>query len=233
DPVTGEPCGLVNIPGGQYTVTKDVDPEDGSTVVAGQELTYSITFDSTGSAPADIVSWTDDLSGVLDDAELIVAPVSSDPGMLEVTEVEDGQFSVSGLLPNGESATVSYTVRVLPDGERGDHTLGNVVFPTNTPPGDGDVCDEDDPLCTVNYVPEIVDAKSVDPDSGSTVVSGDELQYTLTFTNNGAAAGDVDRVDDLTHLLDDADVTVQPSASDDALVVSEIEDGRFSIVGEL
>jgi len=234
DPVTGEPCGFVQIPGGQYNVTKDVDPEDGSTVVAGQELTYTITFNSTGTAPADIESWTDDLSSVLDDAEIISAPAASNPDVLTVSEIEDGQFSVSGeSVPQGESFTVSYTVRVLPDGERGDNTLGNVVFPENTPPGEDEVCEDDDPLCTVNYVPEIIDSKSVNPEDGSTVQPGAELTYTLEFENIGTGAGSVDRVDDLTHVLDDADVTVAPVASNEALAVSEIEDNRFSITGDL
>src|SRR5690606_36708799 len=91
--------------------------------------------------------------------------------------------------------------------------------------------DED---CTVNYVGELVDSKSVDPAKGSTVAAGDELTYTLTFRNNGEGTVQVDRVDDLTHILDDAAVTTAPAvATGSGLTVSAIADGRFSITGEL
>lgn len=229
DPVTGEPCGLVNIPAGQFDVVKNVNPADGSTVLPGQEMTYTITFNSTGRIPANIGTWVDDLSGVLDDAEIVSAPTSAN---LTVSPIDgEGRFDVSGTIPQGQSYTVTYTVRVLADAERGDNTLGNFVFPDG---GDPPVtCEDGDPLCTVNFVPEIVDAKSVDPATNTSVKSGQELTYTLTFTNNGTGAGPVARVDDLTHVLDDADVIGAPASSNAALTVSGIVNGRFSIAGEL
>ncbi|WP_114558938.1 DUF7927 domain-containing protein [Desertihabitans aurantiacus] len=233
DPETGLPCAFVTVPGGRLVVTKDVSPADGSTVAAGAELTYTITFDSTGSAPAEVDGWRDSLAGVLDDAEVTSGPTASDEA-LSVSEIADGVFSVDGVVPNGEAYTVSYTVTVLPDGERGDNTLANFVVPPGeeVPPPDT-VCETGNPLCTGNLISEIVDAKSVAPESGTTVVSGEEVTYTLTFENIGTGAGSVDRVDDLTHVLDDADVTVAPTVSDEALSVSEIADNRISITGEL
>ncbi|WP_114558731.1 DUF7927 domain-containing protein [Desertihabitans aurantiacus] len=231
DPETGLPCALVTLPAVLLDVTKDVSPADGSTVLAGQELTYTITFDSIGTAPAPVEGWRDYLAGTLDDAEIVDAPVASDEA-LTVSDIADGEFSVDGVVPAGEAYTVTYTVRVLPDADRGDNLLGNFVLPPGVtePPTE---CLENDPHCTTNFVPEVVDSKSVDPAKGATVVPGQEVTYTLTFSNEGTGAGSVDRVDDLTHLLDDADVTVVPTPSDPALSVSEIADGRFSITGEL
>jgi hypothetical protein len=86
--------------------------------------------------------------------------------------------------------------------------------------------------CTEHPIPEIVDTKSVDPASGTPVVPGQELTYTLTFTNTGRATGTVDKTDDLSHVLDDATVTSEPAASDDAFTVSRDGD-RIRITGEL
>ncbi|MCB8775852.1 hypothetical protein LJD49_29470, partial [Escherichia coli] len=80
---------------------------------------------------------------------------------------------------------------VKPDGQRGDNVLGNfLVNPGEEPPT---TCEPGNPDCTVNPVPQVEDSKSVDPASNTTVVAGQELTYTLTFKNTGAAAGTVDR----------------------------------------
>ena len=82
-------------------------------------------------------------------------------------------------------------------------------------------------------LPEIVDSKSSDPMSGATVQPGDVITYTLMFRNDGTAAGLVDSVDDLTHVLDDADLTSPPVASDAALTAADVQDGRFGVSGTL
>ncbi|WP_345216493.1 hypothetical protein [Georgenia halophila] len=233
DPVTGESCGRVEIPAALLDVAKSVNPEKGTAVTTGEQLTYTITFSNSGEASAPVDGWVDDLTPVLDDAQVVSQPASAD---LTVSEIADGRFTVDGSVPAGESYTVTYVVEVLPDGERGDDVLANFVFPEDEVPDDPpdpQDCADDDPLCTYNPVPEIVDSKSVDPESGTTVQAGQELTYTLTFSNTGAGEGEVDRVDDLTHLLDDAEVISVPSASDDALSVSEVADGRYSITGTL
>lgn len=207
---------------------KSSDPESGSTVTAGQDLTYTLTFTNSGEA-AGAVDHIDDLSGVLDDADLIGELVVSD-GSLGVANLGDGQLAVMGGLDAGQSVTVTYTVTVKADGDRGDNLLGNFLVPTGEePPAE---CVADNPNCTENLISELVDTKSVDLDPKTPSVAGQELTYTLTFTNQGTGAGQVDRVDDLTHVVDDATVTGEPVASDAALAVSR--DGkRISVVGEL
>lgn len=231
DPQTGEPCGRIVIPAADLQVTKSVDPDSGTTVEAGDTLDYTITFSNDGTAAADVDGWTDDLTGVQDDAEITSAPAASNDD-LTVSELSDGRFTVDGTVPAGQSYTVTYSVAVQPDGERGDNVLDNFVLEPgeDTPPTD---CADSNPLCTTNPVPEIDVVKSVDPQDGSTVTSGQQLTYTLTFTNSGAAAGKVNKVDDLSQLLDDAKITKAPQASDDALSVSAIKKQQFAVTGTL
>jgi fimbrial isopeptide formation D2 family protein len=230
DCVDGEDCTYNPVP--DIIDSKSVDPASGTTAQPGQTLTYTLTFENIGEAEG-AVNRVDDLTHVLDDADVTGAPVASDPA-LSVSEIEESRFAITGRLAPGQTATVTYAVTVKAADELGDSQLANFLLdndPTVPTPEPEDCVDGED--CTYNPVPNIVDSKSVNPASSTSVRAGETLTYTLTFENNGAAAGAVDRVDDLTHVLDDADVTAAPAASDPALAVSEIADGRFSIAGEL
>ena len=229
DPVTGEPCATVEVPAGKLQVSKSVNPEDGSTVIAGQELTYTLTFENTGQGTATVTDWTDTLAGVLDDADLINGPASSSDALTATLDSDTGTIAISGSIPAASTATITYTVQVRADDARSNDTLNNFLF-QGEPPTDP-TCVSGDPLCTENFIPRITDSKSVDPATGTTVQPGQQLTYTLTFTNDGTGAGSVDRVDDLTHVLDDANVTTQPRSSDPGLTVSEIANQRFAITG--
>jgi fimbrial isopeptide formation D2 family protein/uncharacterized repeat protein (TIGR01451 family) len=214
-------CTVTPLPALQ--VSKSVDPKSGTTVTAGQVLTYTLTFDnSTGKADAPVTGWKDDLSKVLDDAAVTTQPAS---GMdsLDVSDIENRAFTVGGTVPAGEAGTVTYKVTVKADGARGDNNLGNAL-------SDGGPCAPG--LCTENPVPEVVSSKTVDPKSGTEVTPGQVLTYTLTFTNKGKAAGDVDKTDDLTKVVDDATVTKQPTVSDKALESTKVADG-YQITGTL
>lgn len=223
----GDPeCTSTPLP--NISVDKNVDPESGSTVVAGQEITYTLEFVNTGNAPGP-VDFTDLLDGVLDDAAIISDPVAVS-GELEVSPITDEQFTVTGVLDAGATESVTYTAQVLPDGERGDNMLGNFVVPTGTEPPTE--CSDANPHCTGHFVPQIDSWKTVDPVSDTPVVAGQELTYTLHFENTGAATGIVDKVDDLTHVIDDAEIESEPIASDDAWTV-ERDGAQISITGDL
>ncbi|WP_162321429.1 DUF7927 domain-containing protein [Nesterenkonia haasae] len=210
-------------------VEKSSDPESGSELAAGEDVTYTLSFTNTGEDVGS-VDFTDDLEGVLDDASVTDSPVSSDPEALAVTSGADGLVRVTGNLEAGQTVTVSYTVTVNDDGDRGDNVLGNVVAKT----GDEDPdCDDEYVSCTAHVLGELESWKSVDPASGSTLMAGDEATYTLHFENTGEAPVGVSHDDVLTDVLDDAEVTSAPEASSDLLSVSEISDDRFTVTGEL
>lgn len=217
-----EVCAETSILLPDVTFAKSSDPDSGADVVAGQVITYTLTYTNDGQA-AGVVDSVDDLTELLDDGDITAEPVSSSDAVT-ATLLPDS-IRVVGPIEPGETVTVIYEVTVKPDGERGDHELINVLVPDNP---------NEPPVPPVDHrTPELVDWKSVDPASGTTVQPGAEVVYTLHFRNDGAAPAEVDREDVLTGVLDDATITVDPVASDDALSTSSIEDERFAITGAL
>jgi fimbrial isopeptide formation D2 family protein/uncharacterized repeat protein (TIGR01451 family) len=199
---------------------KTSDPTSGTTVAPGATVTYTLHFTNTGTASG-TVNREDALDGVLDDADVTTQPASSDAA-LEASDIEDGRFAVTGTLAPGQTATVTYTVTVRADGARGDDQLANfLVGPGEEPPTECVVTDPERPDCTVNYVSNIVAAKSSDPKSGSDVKQGQNITYTLTFTNvsaNASAADSpVEYTDHMADVLDDATLTGGPTTSTTAL----------------
>ena len=199
-------------------VSKSAGPASGESVIAGQEVTYTLTFDnSTGKAPAE-VTHVDDLSDVLDDAELVAGPVVDPAGALVgVIDEATGLFPISGSIAAGAKATVSYTVKVKADGDRGNEQLANFLFEEGVEPPT--TCEPGDDLCTTHPAEsaDVSVKKSSDPETGTEVVAGQAVKYTLTFTNTGTAPGDVDYTDNLSDVLDDAGITAQPASSDASL----------------
>lgn len=194
---------------GDLVVTKSVNPPTGSTVKAGAPLTYTVTFTNQGTAAVP-VSQVDDMADVLDDAEMKTQP-SLDNVALTVSGPVNDQYTVSGSLPAGATAKMTYTVEVKPDGQRRNNTLANYVVPEGTPPPP--TCEPTNATCTVNFVSDVVVSKSSNPQSGSSVVAGDQVTYTLTFENRGSGPGKVDSEDDLSEVLDDARLTAGPTVA--------------------
>lgn len=204
--------------------SKSSDPESGSTVAEGQTVAYTLTFSNTG-AGAGGVDYTDDLSGVFDDATLASGPEVSD-GALTAALNSDGTIVVTGELAAGQTVTVTYTVTVNADGQRGDNRLGNVLAKTGTEDPD---CGDMGVSCTTHPVPLLDSWKQVEANE-SPVAEGTVLTYTLFFENTGEAPAVVGEVDDLTHVTDDADVTTEPSSD----VLNVTRDGnRIVITGEV
>ncbi|RWZ46121.1 DUF11 domain-containing protein, partial [Labedella phragmitis] len=218
-------CTVTDLP--RVTSSKSVDPASGTSVDAGDVLTYTLTFTNDGLAVGP-VDFTDYLARVLDDAAVTVSPVSSDDALSPVLGTDS--LVVTGSLAAGQTVTVTYAVTVSPDGSRGDNHLGNFLRETDdVPPTVDEECASDDPNCTSNPVGEIDSWKTVEA-SESPVAEGTVLTYTLHFENIGQGAGTVNEVDDLTHVLDDADVTTEPSSG----VLSVVRDGaRIAVTGSL
>lgn len=210
------------VPG--LAATKSSNPASGSNVSAGQQVIYTLTYTNTGDAPANVDS-TDDLSDVLDDADVSAEP-ASDVNTV-IPKRDKNSLRISGALAPGATAKVTYTVTVRADGARGDNLLDNVLTPD-----DPDVCQPRN-CATSHKVGELEMSKSSDPASESEVAEGDKITYTLRFANTGKAPVAVDAEDALSGVLDDAKLVDAPKASDAALTVGKVVDGRFSITGTL
>ncbi|MBY6204951.1 DUF7507 domain-containing protein, partial [Halomonas denitrificans] len=160
----------------QIGVTKTSDPVSGSTVEAGDTITYTLTLNvANGPTTADVV-----LSDTLD-ADLTGFQV-----------VSAGAFAIAGSNPYSftlaaGAATGSYTVVYSADvSASASGSVGNSVVVT----GDGGDPDPECTSCTTNHPvadPAVVVVKSADPASGIDVTAGQTITYTLTATISAAA----------------------------------------------
>ncbi len=211
-------------------VSKSVVPASTTPVAEGQILTYTLTFsNAAGKAPA-TVNHTDDLTKVLDDATVTTPPALATGTGLVVSSISGGKFTITGAVPAGTTATVTFAVRVnTPD--TGDHQLDNFLVPTGTTPPA--TCLPSNPTCTTNPVPALVVTKTAVPASTTSVNEGDTVTYTLTFSNAaGKAPATVNHTDNLTKVLDDATVTTPPATSS-GLTIGPITGGTFTVTGTL
>jgi uncharacterized repeat protein (TIGR01451 family)/fimbrial isopeptide formation D2 family protein len=155
----------------EIVVTKGANPAPGSTVAPGDLITYTLTVSIANSNTSQDLTLADTLGKGLD--------------FVEITDA--GGFDCSGeltcVLRAGADATkdhvVTYTARVA---DTATSTVGNTVLASNDPGGDPDPqC----ATCTTEHkiVPtETTVTKTANPVSGSTVLPGDTITYTLTVT---------------------------------------------------
>jgi LPXTG-motif cell wall-anchored protein len=133
-------------PVSDITMTKTVDPADGSTVTAGDSLTYTLTFTNMGEGSGRVDA-DDTVSGVVDDATWERGPQVSDSSLRAVRQ--GGMLHVTGLLEGGQTVTVAYTVKVKDYADQGDHQLLNFLGPGGVR---DETCGPGDPLCTHNAI---------------------------------------------------------------------------------
>ena len=189
-------CRTVSVPGSALRHHKSVNPASGTSVDAGQVLTYTLTFENVGSAAA-VVDATDDLSDVLDDAQLVGAPVA---GAGLTATVVGTDLEITGNVAAGQTRTVTYQVQVRPWAAQVNHLLVNVLA---CEPGEPAPCA---PEMTTNPVRHLALTKTSNATADSK--PGDLVTYTVTATNDGpgdwTAVDPATLVDDLTGVLDDA-----------------------------
>ncbi|MFE5644075.1 isopeptide-forming domain-containing fimbrial protein, partial [Rhodococcus sp. NPDC056516] len=235
DPAT-QLCTTHPVVSPKIAVVKSSDPVSGSNVVAGQDIKYTLTFSNTGNGAGE-VAYFDDLRGLLDDADLVAGSLSAQDPLAAAMVGSDG-FSVTGTLGAGETKTVTYTAKVKADADRvaanADNTVLNFVVPGTTPPVDPpEVCDPATQLCTTHPVvsPKIAVVKSSDPVSGSNVIAGQDIKYTLTFSNTGNGAGEVAYFDDLRQVVDKG--ALSGLSADAPLAATMVGSDGFSVTGTL
>ncbi|WP_143547528.1 isopeptide-forming domain-containing fimbrial protein [Rhodococcus sp. ACPA4] len=222
----------VKVPG--FTVAKTADPVSGTNVAAGQTITYSVTGANTGNTTLDPVVLTDDLSKVLDNAVLVDGSLKATVDGVDATAptLEGTTLSWTGALEAGKSVVLTYQVKIN-DGVAGGVLINNKVTGTAKPPTGPEITPP--PVTTEHPVvsPKIAVVKSSDPASGSNVVAGQDIKYTLTFTNTGNGAGEVAHFDDLRGLLDDADLVAGSLTADAPLTAAMVGADGFSVTGTL
>ncbi|MEV6104418.1 GEVED domain-containing protein [Streptomyces sp. NPDC051940] len=181
------------------TVAKTADKAD---AVPGATVTYTVLVTNTGEADYPGATFSDDLSGVLDDA-VYNGDASATIGE---TEYAAPTLTWTGDVPAAGTAEITYSVTVK-DPATGDKKLTNaVVGGTNCPAG------STDPACR-----PVVPVKSLDvvkTADRTDAVPGDTVNYTITVTNTGEAAypGAV-VTDDLSGVIDDATYNGDASAT--------------------
>lgn len=197
---SADPDCEVVVPVRALEVTKTVDRSE---VVPGQVVTYTIAVKNIGTVdyPAPSASFTDDLSGVLDDAGYDAGSASATSGTVSYAAPV---LSWSGGLAVGATATITYSVTVN-DPDTGDVHLGNAVV---TPAGSGGNCapGSTDPVCRADVPgPDLHLTKSV---SSAVASPGQKVTYTVRLQNTGdgdfTAAHPASFTDDLSAVLDDA-----------------------------
>ncbi|MDR1513270.1 MAG: hypothetical protein LBS56_07310 [Propionibacteriaceae bacterium] len=204
-----------------------------------EPVDYRIELASVGTAPV-AVDHVDVTRWIWDDAAVTSAPVSDNAHVRVVYDPLVLATTLTGSLAAGETAAITYQVKVKPHAGRGDHRLVNVVLPRDpADPNRPELPQDDVPncallapgACTDTPVQDYRVEKSVDVETTS---PGELVQYTLTFTNQGSVPADINVVDHLAGVLDDADLSGQPVADTDALAVAfDSATQMISVVGAI
>lgn len=183
----------------ELTFDKSSDPTPGTAVKPGDEITYAVTIENTGTVVSEDGLVTDDMADVLDKATLVAPPaVTCAPVANSCGEVlfmsGDTEFSWQSTpavpMDVGTTATVTYTV-IIDDDATG--TVGNLLV---------------EPDVRVEH-PIIEWSKTNDVGAGVLVGPGDTVVYTISVSNTGTVdAASFSAVDDLSDVVDDATLDV-------------------------
>jgi uncharacterized repeat protein (TIGR01451 family) len=190
-------------PGSDLHLTKTADVAETS---PGGRVRYTVTLDNSLGRVAAPVDWTDDLTGVLDDAQLDSEPEVDGQGVR--VQLDGDRITLGGTVGAGEKVLVRYSALVAEDGGAGDRVLRNALLGrcADGPCPPPEECRADDPLTTCTPVIAYSVAKEVvDWPGGAAPGEGDSVTYRLTFVNTGGAEAQVFQVDDLSGVLDDSD----------------------------
>ena len=176
---------------GDLSVTK-VDTQD--PVVAGSNITYTITVTNAGPSTATTVALTDDIPA---NTTFVSFQQTTGPTFTVVTPTAGASTGTStatiASLPPGATATFTYVVRVNPGTPNGTTitNVANVSSPSDTTLANNQ--DSEDTSVQPPPAPDVVVTKVDVPDP---VVAGNNVIYTITVRNAGSgAAGTVNLTD--------------------------------------
>ncbi|KAM9862646.1 hypothetical protein ACI1US_01491 [Leucobacter sp. BZR 635] len=133
------------------TFAKTADPKSGTEVAGGDTVSYTVTVVNRGKLGAEI-ALVDHLAGVLDDAKLVGEPAAT--GGDVTAGLEQSQLAITGALPAGETATVTYAAQVLADTPAGEpaRSLDNFLLRAGSKvPAE---CAADSTTCTTHPIAE-------------------------------------------------------------------------------
>ncbi|WP_211219207.1 isopeptide-forming domain-containing fimbrial protein, partial [Microbacterium gubbeenense] len=224
-PPPSETTSPVKDPGFEFS--KSVDPASGAAVDPGDIVTYTLTGSNTGETVLDPVDIVDDLSGVLSGASFNDDAVAQIDGEeVDAPALDGDELTWSGSLEPGQTVTVTYSVTVKAGA--GGAKLVNSATGTAVPPGGSVITPPPSETTSPVKDPGFEFSKTVDPESGSVVETGDVITYTLTGANTGETVLDpVDISDDLSGVLADA------SFNDDAVAqIDGVPVGGLTIDGD-
>jgi large repetitive protein len=191
----------VLVPG--LTVTKTADT---TATVPGGTVTYTITAHNTGQTPYLAATFTDPLTGLLDDAGY-----NDDATTTAGTVTADSSgLSWTGDLATGATAVITYSVTAHSPAT-GDKTMVNVVTSTvvgsTCPPGSGNAA------CRRTVVVLTAALTIVKTASLANATLGTTVTYTIAVQNSGQVSQPATFTDTLTGVLDDATYHSDATAS--------------------
>ncbi|MEU4830042.1 hypothetical protein [Streptosporangium sp. NPDC023615] len=163
----------------------------------GQRVTYTVRLRNTGDTPRAGLTFTDDLSGLLDDAVF-------GPGLTATSgtvSFEAPEVSWTGDLAAGQAVTLTYDVTV------NDPPAGDLRLSTTPTDGEGAGCGSrpGDPPCDDPDAPGLPLLYVLMTADHDRVVPGEVVTYTVTVGNVGTAAyPDASLTGQLSRVLDDA-----------------------------
>ncbi|WP_175956407.1 SdrD B-like domain-containing protein [Schaalia sp. Marseille-Q2122] len=189
---------------GSYTFFKTaaVRNKPGATaVLTGDIVDYTITVAHAAGLDLLGAKVVDDLTKVLDDAAIVAAPTASEG---HVTLGHDQMLTWTGDLAKGDTITITYSIQV---NANGDESLVNGVTNGGNTAGScktGEACETTHTVTPGSFTV----AKTADPATGSQVLSGQEVTYTLTVKHAGGDTVRGARIeDDLVEVLGDTKAT--------------------------